>query len=384
MTHEEEYENCAALRHPGLPVLRRRLADDGWEPSVSRRAVLADGRRCGDPAVAVEPGHGLGFSWDHPVRHRFIRGKDVHQGREASQSLSLAQHLRSDTLDRPAPVLRHDPDAVRLDAQKRLRSGGTARLRGAVPPALLAGAGERRRDAAGVPVLVLAAGQRKDSFPQMDGLHQRPGDLCRAEGCLPVAAGERLPPGLHQWADERKHDPLVWNHAGLAEPETAMNWPRIILDGLSMSLLFNAVAGLGFLLVPQAYSTMFPKEIRQAAAPFVEKKDVRTMKLILYPLYLVLFVYLAISAHFAGMIGFWNLFWVGYVEMTMVSISDFIVLDCWLPPKAKPFIKGAEHCKAWERMEWLKTLAIPEHGLLWTLIVCPIAGLAVAGLNMLF
>ena len=38
-----------------------------------------------------------------------------------------------------------------------------------------------------------------------------------------------------------------------------MNWPRIILDGLSMSLLFNAVAGLGFLLVPQAYSTMFPK-----------------------------------------------------------------------------------------------------------------------------
>ena len=45
-----------------------------------------------------------------------------------------------------------------------------------------------------------------------------------------------------------------------------MNWPRIILDGLSMSLLFNAVAGLGFLLVPQAYSTMFPKEIRQAAA----------------------------------------------------------------------------------------------------------------------
>lgn len=28
-----------------------------------------------------------------------------------------------------------------------------------------------------------------------------------------------------------------------------MNWPRIILDGLAMPLLFNAVAGLGFLLV---------------------------------------------------------------------------------------------------------------------------------------
>ena len=159
-----------------------------------------------------------------------------------------------------------------------------------------------------------------------------------------------------------------------------MNWPRIILDGLAMSLLFNAVAGLGFLLVPQAYSTMFPKEIKLAAAPFVEKKDVRTMKLILYPLYLVLFAYWAVSAHFAGMTGFWNLFWAGYIEMTMVSVSDFLILDCWLPPKAKPYVKGAEHCKAWERWEWLKTLAIPEHGLLWTLIVCPIAGLAVAGI----
>ena len=117
-----------------------------------------------------------------------------------------------------------------------------------------------------------------------------------------------------------------------------MNWPRIIRDGLSISLLFNAVAGLGFLLVPQAYSSMFPKEIRQAAAPFVKKKDICTMKLILYPLYLVLLVYWAISAHFAGMTGFWNLFWAGYVEMTMVSLSDFIILDCWLPPKTKPFI----------------------------------------------
>ena len=162
-----------------------------------------------------------------------------------------------------------------------------------------------------------------------------------------------------------------------------MNWPRIILDGVSMSLLFNAVAGLGFLLVPQAYSTMFPREIKQAAAPFVEKKDVRTMKLILYPLYLVLFVYWAVSAHFAGMTGFWNLFWAGYIEMTMVSLSDFIILDCWLPPKAKPYIKGAENCKAWEVKEWLLKLAIPEHALGWTFLVCPIAGLIVAGTGLL-
>ena len=160
-----------------------------------------------------------------------------------------------------------------------------------------------------------------------------------------------------------------------------MYWPRILLDGLSMSLLFNAVVGVGFLLWPQAYSTMFPKEIREAAAPYVDKKDVRKMKLLLYPLYLFLFIYWAISAHFAGMDSFWPLFWTGYVEMTLVSVSDFLILDCWLPGKVKHMIQGAEHCKAWERKEGLIKLAIPEHGLAWTFLACPFAGLIVAGIG---
>ena len=159
-----------------------------------------------------------------------------------------------------------------------------------------------------------------------------------------------------------------------------MNWSRLILDGLTGSLFFNAVAILGFLLVPQVYSTMFPKEIKKAAAPYVDRKDVRTMNLILYPLYLVLFVWWGISSHLADISGSWNLFWTGYVEMTLVSLTDFLILDCWLPQRIRHMIKGAEDCKAWGRWEWLKTLAIPEHGLVWTLLVCPIAGLAVTGI----
>lgn len=163
-----------------------------------------------------------------------------------------------------------------------------------------------------------------------------------------------------------------------------MNWPRLILDGLTGSLFFNAVAILGFLLVPQAYSTMFPKEIKKAVAAYVDRKDVRTMSLILYPLYLVLFIWWGISSHLAGISGFRNLFWTGYVEMTLVSITDFLNLDYWLPPRIRDMIKGAEDCKAWERTEWLKALAIPEHGLAWTFFVCPIAGLAVAGIASVF
>ena len=109
-----------------------------------------------------------------------------------------------------------------------------------------------------------------------------------------------------------------------------MNWPRLILDGLTGSMLFNAVAIMGFLLVPQAYSTMFPKEIRKAAAPYVDRKDVRAMNLILYPLYLILFVWWGISSHLSGISGFWILFWTGYVEMTLVSITDCSVASASL------------------------------------------------------
>lgn len=162
-----------------------------------------------------------------------------------------------------------------------------------------------------------------------------------------------------------------------------MNWTRIILDGISMSLLFNAVVGLGFLLVPQAYSVMFPKEIKEAAAPYVDKKEVRKMHLIVYPLYVFLPVYWAISARLAGTEGFWPMFWTGYTEMIMVSISDFLILDCWLPGKVRRRIKGAEHCRAWERKEWLIKLAIPEHFLGWPLLICPLEGLIAAGIGMI-
>lgn len=91
----------------------------------------------------------------------------------------------------------------------------------------------------------------------------------------------------------------------------------------------------------------------------------------------------AISARLAGTEGFWSMFWTGYTEMIMVSISDFLILDCWLPGKVRRRIKGAEHCKAWERKEWLIKLAIPEHFLGWPLLICPLEGLIAAGIGMI-
>lgn len=163
-----------------------------------------------------------------------------------------------------------------------------------------------------------------------------------------------------------------------------MNLSRTILDGIVLSILFNAVVGLFFFVVPQAYAMMFPKGIKEAAKPYVTRKELRVMHLVLYPLYLLMFLYMAVSAHLAGVSSFWSFFWTGYIEMMFVSVSDFILLDVLghIYVKDKGLIKGAENHPGWEWKEW-KKLAIPEHGIFWTFLFCPLTGLIVAGIGAL-
>lgn len=165
-----------------------------------------------------------------------------------------------------------------------------------------------------------------------------------------------------------------------------MSVSRIILDGLAMSLFFNFSVGMFSFILPQAYSTMFPKEIKLAAAPYVIKKDVNKMRIILFAIYIFVFLYFGISTYFSGVTGFWNLFWTGYFEMLFVNFGDLLILDCLLRAVCKDkkyLIKGAENCKAWEFGEWMKS-ALPEHLLFWPLTFCPFTGLVVARIVMLF
>lgn len=163
-----------------------------------------------------------------------------------------------------------------------------------------------------------------------------------------------------------------------------MDIARMILDGIVMCVVFNAVVGMFFFVFPQAYSTMFPRGMKEAAKPYVRKDEVIKMYCVLIPLYLLMFLYMALSAHLAGVSGFKNLFWTGYIEMMFVNAGDFFLLDVLsrLYVKDKGLIKGAEHHPDWEWKGWRK-LAVPEHGLMWPLLVCPLTGLIVAGIGAL-
>lgn len=92
---------------------------------------------------------------------------------------------------------------------------------------------------------------------------------------------------------------------------------------------------------------------------------------VLYPLYIGLVAYAILSAYLAGASGFWNLFWMGYIEMFFVNLGDFFGLDWWFREKFKDRIMppGTEHCKAWNTKEWMLTLAVPEHWMGWPLVI---------------
>lgn len=164
-----------------------------------------------------------------------------------------------------------------------------------------------------------------------------------------------------------------------------MIWSRTILDGIVVCLIFNVTVALLWMLMPNAFSKMLPPEIRRAA-PKREKKEIIMLAGVLYPLYLLIFLYMAVSARQAGVSGFWNLFWTGYVEMFFVNLGDFFGLDWFFRGLVKDrgiMIPGTEHCEAWKLKKWMLTLALPEHGILWPLIVCPLVGLICAGIGAL-
>lgn len=163
-----------------------------------------------------------------------------------------------------------------------------------------------------------------------------------------------------------------------------MIWSRTILDGIVMCVIFNVTVALLWILSPNSFSRMLPPEI-QKVAPKRTMREILVLACVLYPLYIGLIAYAIISAYQAGASGFWNLFWMGYIEMFFINLGDFFGLDWWLRAKCKErvVILGTEHCKAWNTKEWMLTLALPEHLLGWPLVFCPLVGFFCAGIGTL-
>ena len=73
-----------------------------------------------------------------------------------------------------------------------------------------------------------------------------------------------------------------------------MVWSRTILDDIVVCLIFNVTVALLWMMIPNAFSKMLPAEIRKAS-PKRREKDILILASVLYPLYILIFVYMALS-----------------------------------------------------------------------------------------
>lgn len=160
-----------------------------------------------------------------------------------------------------------------------------------------------------------------------------------------------------------------------------MNWLRILLDGVFMSAVFNLATGLILAYDPVIFTTAYPKELQKVAP-----KNPKAVKhKLLFTLFVIAPVVLfgVFSAYEAGIRGFWPLFATAYLEFFLVNLGDFFGLDWYLRKKlgTRWELPGTHGHPCYENSVWMKTLAIPEHWVLWPFVICPMFALISAGLG---
>lgn len=163
-----------------------------------------------------------------------------------------------------------------------------------------------------------------------------------------------------------------------------MNWARMTLDGLMMAGYFCFAAGAGIAVRPMMACNMYPKEIRKLVKP--EPGHKKRVFLWLYVVtFLPVLVYGVLSAYISAIQGFWYLFWTAYGELMFVNLGDFLILDLWGRELLgeRIMLPGTEGNPYYGRKLWMKTLAVPEHFILWPFVMMPVLSAAMAGIGLL-
>ena len=89
----------------------------------------------------------------------------------------------------------------------------------------------------------------------------------------------------------------------------------------------------------------------------------------------ICFVYSIVSLLHSGIVGFWNVFWMGYIQWSILNLGDFFLLDCLLfqgKYKDKIVIPGTDGHEDYEFSNWMKHLAVREHFLAAPFLIIPV------------
>ncbi|MGI5174382.1 hypothetical protein H0R92_12390 [Treponema sp. OMZ 840] len=156
---------------------------------------------------------------------------------------------------------------------------------------------------------------------------------------------------------------------------------QAILDGLAIAAIFNGTAAAFVLINPRFFFDSYPKAIQKAAPEQMTKEEKKINKILTVIIVGICFVYSTASLLHTGTVGFWNLFWTGYIQWSLLNLGDFLLLDCLLfqgKYKQKVVIPGTEGHEDYEFKNWMKHLAIAEHFLGFPFLLIPIISAAQA------
>lgn len=160
---------------------------------------------------------------------------------------------------------------------------------------------------------------------------------------------------------------------------------RTIADGLLMAACFNALAAVMVLINPRYFLDSYPASIQDAAPEPMSTWEKRANTVFTVLVMGPLLVYGALSAWHAGTVGLWELFAAGYISWIIVNLDDLVSLDLILPQRERDriTIPGTEGHPDYQLGNWIRTLGLKEHLLLWLLVLVPFRALVQGGLVQL-
>lgn len=148
-----------------------------------------------------------------------------------------------------------------------------------------------------------------------------------------------------------------------------------ILDGVAIAAIFNGAVASLVLINPRWFFDSYPKAIQKAAPLPMTKQEKKINLILTIALTGLCFVYSVVSLLHSKTFGFWNLFWMSYIQWNILNAGDFLLLDCLLfqgKYKGKIVIPGTEDHKDYKFKNWMKHLAIWEHFLFVPFLLIPI------------
>ena len=149
---------------------------------------------------------------------------------------------------------------------------------------------------------------------------------------------------------------------------------RAVLDGIAIAAIFNGAVAVWVLINPRYFFDSYPKAIQKSAPEQMTKREKKINLIITIVICGICFMYSAVSLLHTNLSGFWNLFWMGYIQWSILNLGDFLLLDCLLfqgKYKYKIVIPGTEGHPDYEFGNWMKHLAIMEHFVLTPFLMIP-------------